>query len=587
MYQNFGSNAEVFRAENLPGTSFTRSIEMPLGRYRYQIRAVNRAGTGATDGDFTTTSPFYTFVVTERPTIVNPPATTFLARPTVGWTLPVGSGAAPLSDIWINKIEGSVSRVAVKAERVPGDNWTLNTDLVLGTYQVYVRTYSEFDAATVSDWSLPKTFRVTTPPTLIGPAGRIDDQTPTLSWQGVAGGQTYRVYVASLSLTGGPVIMDVSGINALSYTIPNDLPIGRYRFWVQATSAFGDISGWSIASDFQIVTAPTLSGPSASTFSTTPTFNWTNMAATLIGRPAGATSYDFRIDQVLATSVAPNYIFQTTTATTFTVPANKALPTGTYRAYVRARSADTQGDYTKMLEFFVGGRPNVNAIPASNNQRPLFSWGTVDGASSYEVFLINQADPSKILLRQAGIATTSYQTTFNLGSGDFRLWVRAFRSSDGTPGLWSNPVDFKVLAASELPSGSDHWMLTAVAAVFEQPVADYSVSMLRSTVSGTQAEPVVLPAVSEQPAAAQNQPVATATETGAASGDSDEVLSDWGQETWWDAPTAQPAVALEVPAAQPAQPAREESRGASAGLLGALIGLVSLRRRRRDEDGTG
>jgi hypothetical protein len=76
VYQNFGSNAEVFRAENLPGTSFTRSTEMPLGRYRYQLRAVNRAGTGATDGDFATTSPFYTFVVTERPTIINPPATT-------------------------------------------------------------------------------------------------------------------------------------------------------------------------------------------------------------------------------------------------------------------------------------------------------------------------------------------------------------------------------------------------------------------------------------------------------------------------------------------------------------------------------
>ncbi len=588
VYQNFGSNAEVFRAENLPGTSFTRSTEMPLGRYRYQLRAVNRAGTGATDGDFATTSPFYTFVVTERPTIINPPATTFLARPTVSWTLPTGSGAAPLSDIWINKIEGSVSRVAVKAERVPGDNWTLNTDLVLGTYQVYVRTYSEVDAATVSDWSLPKTFRVTTPPTLIGPTGRIDDQTPTLSWQGVAGGQTYRVYVASLSLPGGPVVLDVSGINALNYTIPNDLPIGRYRFWAQARSAFGDISGWSSpALDFQIVTAPTLSGPSSSTFSTTPSFTWTNMATTLIGRPAGATSYDFRIDQVLTTSVIPNYIFQNTTATAFTVPASKALPNGTYRAYVRARSADTQGDYTKMLEFFVGGRPNVNAIPASSNQRPLFSWGTVDGASSYEVFLVNLADPSKILLRQAGIATTSYQPSFNLGTGDFRLWVRAFRSSDGTPGLWSNPVDFRVLAEVRSPQNPDQWMLTAVAAVFAQPVADYSVSMLRSTVSGTRAEAVEMPVVNEQPVSAPQQQAVTQPDPAVAPVESDEVLSGWGQETWWDAPEGQPPVTVDL---QPTVPAklqtREESRGATAGLLGALFGLVSLRRRRREEDGS-
>jgi len=574
VYQNFGSNAEVFRAERLSGTAFTRSIEMPLGRYRYQIRAVNEAGAGATDGDFTTTSPFYTFVVTERPTIVNPPATTFLARPTVSWTLPVGSGVAPLSDIWINKIEGSVSRVAVKAERVPGDSWTINTDLVLGTYQVYVRTYSEVDAASVSDWSLPKTFRVTTPPTLIGPAGRIDDQTPTLSWQGVAGGQTYRVYVASLSLSGGPVILDVSGINALSYTIPNDLPIGRYRYWAQARSAFGDISGWSLASDFQIVTAPTLTGPSSSTFITTPSFSWTNMSATLIGKPAGATSYDFRIDQVLATSVVSNYIFQNTTSTTFTVPASKALPTGTYRAYVRARSADTQGDFTKMLEFFVGGRPNVNAIPASNNQRPLFSWGTVDGAVSYEVFVVNQLDPSKILLRQAGIATTSYQTTFNLGPGDFRVWVRAFRSSDGTPGLWSNPVDFRILADAERPQDNDQWMLTAVAAVFEQPVADYSVSMIRSTVAGSQAESVELPIVAEPPVAAvQEQPVQIPTgSVEKAAGESDEVLSGWGQENWWDAPQVQPAVITQIEAPVQASARTEaDPKSASAGVLGALF----------------
>lgn len=311
------------------------------------------------------------------------------------------------------------------------------------------------------------------------------------------------------------------------------------------------------------------------------------MATTLIGRPAGATSYDFRIDQVLTTSVIPNYIFQNTTATAFTVPASKALPNGTYRAYVRARSADTQGDYTKMLEFFVGGRPNVNAIPASSNQRPLFSWGTVDGASSYEVFLVNLADPSKILLRQAGIATTSYQPSFNLGTGDFRLWVRAFRSSDGTPGLWSNPVDFRVLAEVRSPQNPDQWMLTAVAAVFAQPVADYSVSMLRSTVSGTRAEAVEMPVVNEQPVSAPQKQAVTQPDPAVAPVESDEVLSGWGQETWWDAPEGQPPVTVDL---QPTVPAklqtREESRGATAGLLGALFGLVSLRRRRREEDGS-
>ena len=271
------------------------------------------------------------------------------------------------------------------------------------------------------------------------------------------------------------------------------------------------------------------------------------------------------------------------------VPESKALPTGTYRAYVRARSADTQGDFTKMLEFFVGGRPNVNAIPASNNQRPLFSWGTVDGAVSYEVFVVNQLDPSKILLRQAGIATTSYQTTFNLGPGDFRVWVRAFRSSDGTPGLWSNPVDFRILTDAERPQDNDQWMLTAVAAVFEQPVADYSVSMIRSTVAGSRAESVELPIVAEPPVAAvQEQPVQVPTgSVEKAAGESDEVLSGWGQENWWDAPQVQPAVVTQIEApVQAAARAEADTKSASAGVLGALFGMLSLRRRRRDEEDT-
>jgi hypothetical protein len=130
-------------------------------------------------------------------------------------------------------------------------------------------------------------------------------------------------------------------------------------------------------------------------------------------------------------------------------------------------------------------------------------------------------------------------------------------------------------------------MLTAVAAVFAQPVADYSVSMLRSTVSGTQAESVELPVAPEQPVAelqeqgsAQPDPAVTAVE-------SDEVLSGWGQETWWDAPQGQPAVTVDVqPDAPAAKQSREGSRAASAGLLGALFGLVTLRRRRREEDGS-
>ena len=59
----------------------------------------------------------------------------------------------------------------------------------------------------------------------------------------------------------------------------------------------------------------------------------------------------------------------------------------------------------------------------------------------------------------------------------------------------------------------------------------------------------------------------------------DEVLSQWDEQKWWDAVPA-PVVAADVVAAEP-QPVTS----ASSGILGALLALAprSLRRRKKDE----
>ena len=59
----------------------------------------------------------------------------------------------------------------------------------------------------------------------------------------------------------------------------------------------------------------------------------------------------------------------------------------------------------------------------------------------------------------------------------------------------------------------------------------------------------------------------------------DEILSQWGEQKWWDAVPAA-AVVTEVTVAEP-QPVTS----ASSGILGALLALAprSLRRRKKDE----
>mgnify|MGYP003336856888 CR=1 FL=1 len=64
-------------------------------------------------------------------------------------------------------------------------------------------------------------------------------------------------------------------------------------------------------------------------------------------------------------------------------------------------------------------------------------------------------------------------------------------------------------------------------------------------------------------------------------------VTGWGQENWWDAPQVQPAVVTQIEApVQAAARAEADTKSASAGVLGALFGMLSLRRRRRDEEGT-
>ena len=595
VFEDFGSGAQVFSETNLRTTVFTRTIPLPIGRYRYYINAVNEAAAGSDSGDYVARSGDFRVVISERPVVVNPPATTFLTRPEFTWTVPLGAGNTPISDIWVNKIENGVGKVFLRANAVTGTSWISNADFGLGTYHVYIRTYSAVDPVSVSDYSFPKTVRVTTAPNLLGPSGRTDTTTPALTWEGVLGAQSYRVYLASLS-TGGRVILDVSNINALSYTLTQPLLIGRYRYWVMARSAFGETSSWSLPKDFQVVAAPTVSGVSSSTFDTTPTFNWTNLSGFINGNiPAGATAYDIRIDQVLPTSVVTDFRTATVSVNSFTVPDNLALPTNnTYRFYVRARSADTQGDFSAKLEFFVGGRPVVNAVPTGSNQRPTLSWGAVDGASSYEIHLVNLADPSKIVARVGGIILNSFTPASNIGTGAFRLWVRAFNSANGSPSLWSVPVDFLVTENSRSqPIGTENnpWILTTASSVLENHLSEFSVSMLPSRSGSARsieqewadAAPVATADVSPEQVAGAAPAIPADSEVAE---ETDAVLSGWNQEAWWE--DAQPVLpdatqSVVQVAAEPAA-AKPEQKAASVGLLGSLLGLATLRRRRRDEE---
>jgi len=590
--QDFGNFLEVYRQNSLTGTFHELPFSLPLGRYSFSVVAVNTAAAGSGQADaISSRSLETTFSVVTPPIVLGvqgtsgPVLTTFLTRPTVLWTNPPESTSAARSQLLLYRKEGATNVLVLSQSNIVGTS--MMPTLGLGTYVVKVRTTSSADPATGSDWSIEKTFRVTVAPTLVGPMGAVTDSTPTLNWASVTGGQTYQVEV--VRLPGNVVAAGESGLNALNYTVPSSLPIGRYQFRVQARSAFGELSSWSDTMDFQIVGGPTLLGPASSTFNTRPSFSWTNMSGTVGGTESVVPVYDFRLDVVLPNNVVQAN-FRTATglaSPSYTLPT--ALPVGRYRAMVLARTSDTTSNYSNVVEFYVGGNPVVNAIGSTTDTTPTISWRSVDGASGYQVFIALDSNPTVPVVQQLGIGSLSYTPTVPLAKGKYRVWVRAVSSNgqlSGPAPTEAASIIFTIADASGTQSQkvSGSYTMTLFPVNMDDMVSESTISMLPAFVSGSQ-QPVVV--VSEQsvdssvqlkasvPVQAENT-VEVAPENVP---QTDEILSQWGEQKWWD------AAPVAVVAAEVAKSETQPVTSASSGILGALLALAprSLRRRKKDE----
>ena len=594
--QDFGSFLEVYRNNSLTGTFHELPFSLPLGRYTFSVVAVNTgvAVNGTTQPDaISSKSLETTFAVVTPPTVLGlqgtsgPVFTTFLTRPTVLWTNPPATTSAAKSQLLLYRKDGATNVLVLNQANITGTSFQLPT-LGLGTYVVQVQTTSSADPATVSDWSIERTFRVTVAPTPVGPTGAVTDATPTLNWSGVTGGQTYQIEVRSLSKN--VVAFAQSGLNALNYTVPSSLPIGRYQFRVQARSAFGELSSWSESMDFQVVGGPTLLGPASSTFNTRPSFSWTNMSGNVGGSTTVVPVYDFRLDLILPNNVT-QVGFRTAnglTSPAYTIPT--ALPAGRYRAMVLARTADTTSNYSNIVEFIVGGNPVVNAIGSTTDTTPTISWKAVDGASGYQIFIALDSNPTVPVVQQLGIGSLSYTTTVPLAKGKYRVWVRAVNASNGQlsgPALTDAPsIIFTIVDASESQPQRrpDQYTMTLFPVNMEEVVSESTISMLPAFISGSQ-QPVVV--VSEQSVDSSVQlkgsvPVQTDNAVEVAPENvpqTDEILSQWDEQKWWD------AAPVAVVTADVAKSETQTVNPVSGGILGALLALAprSLRRRKKDE----
>lgn len=211
-----------------------------------------------------------------------------------------------------------------------------------------------------------------------------------------------------------------------SYTIPQELSAGVYRYWTRTVNASGQRGAWSSLTDFEV--RPTAIAPVGSTFSRRPTFSWEAVP--------GATSYQL----FLRTSQGD--IVQTGITGTSWTPETD-LPREKIKWWVRYDGAiSNKGwslpqviDTTGVTEILPG-----SGVPTSFR---VLSWRAVDGASRYILHIVDQS--GLVYFRKDDLMTTSYTPLNSYPKGTYRAWVKAIDSTNSfNSGIWSKEFRFTI-----------------------------------------------------------------------------------------------------------------------------------------------
>jgi hypothetical protein len=290
---------------------------------------------------------------------------------------------------------------------------------------------------------------------LTSPAPFTTDRTPTIAWDGVSGASNYEIWVNNLTSGQSEVIHEYN-VTSTTFTPSSDLSFDQFRVWVRASNGEGN-GPWSNHRDFQILdpandppATPVITGPSASSFDTTPTITWLSAAA--------ATYYELWISN-LETGVSP-LIHETNLPAISSVEesyTSETLAIGPYRVWVRAHNANGASAWSSQYDYTIldpnqppTGKANITAPPSQTSDRtPTLAWEVVENATQYEVWVNNLTSGESEVIHVFDIGSTSYTPSSNLSYADYRLWVRASNSYGDGP--WSNSRDFRVTDGSTSP----------------------------------------------------------------------------------------------------------------------------------------
>jgi len=565
---------QIIRNQFLPSNSYEANTSLGLGTFTWWVRAYDA------DGNVGDWSQPATFTIA-RPAITSPAPVTLITRPTITWT----NLGAPRYELWVNQVGGPSKFIYQSA--LTTNSFTPTTPLPNGSYDVWVRTIAADGEAGL--WSVRYRFTMDyrVGPVTVSPLGVTTDTTPTFTWNAIEGAVSYNLWVDNRTTGTSKAIYvnvpHVNGVARITYTPPAQMLASNYRWWVQAVTASGAVTGWSTLKDFQIP-IPSLSGPRGTVTTGTPTFTWSGVNEFV--------AYDLWVNN-LTTGTSQVIREPNLPANPKTYTPALPLQNGDFRAWIRGIDKDgLYSSWSAVADFTVNANASnapvlISPRNVTANNRPTFFWQGVANAASYEILIKDVTTASQpTIINVSGIAGTSnfYTAVTTLAPNrTYRWWVRVVTTNNLTS-AWSQPLDFRVVSSDVAPDPTDSDSAFGATQLASVVVNAYADRLLDEDVRSITAHPAgTIVQLAPKAAASFLAEPAVSTDHGQPVADIDAVMEEFALDSFFTGdfdseailPIAAATPGVAVPTATATNMAVSDKEmtvdAVTAGLLAALI----------------
>jgi predicted outer membrane repeat protein len=441
---------------------YSLTFDLPVNQvvyWRVFTNAINGPSSAST-ASFTTANP------ASVPTLALPANLALVTTytPKLDWnnsTFPTGTGfdhyhLQVASDTGFNNILEEHNNI----NGITNSVFTLGTPLPANS-TIYWRVRSYNTAGQYSNWSAPRSFRtlLQAPSTLtLVPVPPVLNNRPTFDWNDVPGATSYTIQVSPSSTFAGTPTLNTTAAGS-TYTAIKDLPANKTQYWRVSSNGTNGPSAWSTASIFTTAnppSTPALAAPAENGLivnTLMPKLDWGNSTV-----PATVLFDHYEVQVATDTGFTTNVETHDVAGVgnseyTLTTP----LSVNT-KYYWHVRSYNAAGQYsswsvTRSFRIAMLPPSGLALIPPLSsvlNNRPVFDWDDVPGATSYTIQISTVNTFASFALHTTATGST-YTAIKDLPANKTLYWRVGSNGANG-PSAWSTTSTFITANPPSIPA---------------------------------------------------------------------------------------------------------------------------------------